>query len=97
MKSSTTPGIFKTADSPDGSNESAVLLYEKVDQWMRDSVVEIVKNLREAPLSVGCSLFDINQRSQTSHLDTRRRSLKDTIFKVNCRFHEGTLMECAGN
>ncbi|XP_062092334.1 uncharacterized protein LOC133798145 [Humulus lupulus] len=24
--------------------------YEKLDEWMRDSVVEIVKNLREAPL-----------------------------------------------
>ncbi|KAJ6975339.1 hypothetical protein NC653_031250 [Populus alba x Populus x berolinensis] len=61
MKSSTTPGIFKTADSPDGSNESAVLLYEKVDQWMRDSVVEIVKNLREAPLSVHIYTAESNE------------------------------------
>ncbi|CAK7339981.1 unnamed protein product [Dovyalis caffra] len=52
MKISTTPGIVKTADSnSDGTNKSAVL-YERVDQWMRDSVVEIVKNLREAPLLV---------------------------------------------
>jgi len=51
MKSITTPGIVKTADSSDGNKKSAVL-YEKVEQWMRDSVVEIVNNLREAPLLV---------------------------------------------
>ena len=34
-----------------GSTEAAVV-YEKLDEWMRESVVEIVKNLREAPLMV---------------------------------------------
>lgn len=33
-----------------GSTEPVV--YEKLDEWMRESVVEIVKNLREAPLLV---------------------------------------------
>ncbi|CAB4301525.1 unnamed protein product [Prunus armeniaca] len=34
------------------SAETAAAAYEKLDAWMRDSVVEIVKNLREAPLLV---------------------------------------------
>lgn len=51
MKSITTPGIVRAADSSDGNKKSAVL-FEKVEQWMRDSVVEIVNNLREAPLLV---------------------------------------------
>ncbi|KAF9661423.1 hypothetical protein SADUNF_Sadunf19G0067200 [Salix dunnii] len=51
MKSITTPGIVKADDSSDGNKKSAVL-FERVEQWMRDSVVEIVNNLREAPLLV---------------------------------------------
>ncbi|XP_052184371.1 uncharacterized protein LOC127796326 [Diospyros lotus] len=34
------------------SDESGALFSEKVDEWMRGSAVEIVKNLREAPLFV---------------------------------------------
>ncbi|XP_010539458.1 PREDICTED: uncharacterized protein LOC104813511 [Tarenaya hassleriana] len=33
-----------------GRNGGAVVSREKLDEWMRDSVVEIVKNLRETPL-----------------------------------------------
>ncbi|KAJ6744567.1 hypothetical protein OIU79_030831 [Salix purpurea] len=49
MKSITAPGIVKSDDPSDGNKKSAVL-FERVEQWMRDSVVEIVNNLREAPL-----------------------------------------------
>ncbi|KAJ6884437.1 hypothetical protein NC652_031446 [Populus alba x Populus x berolinensis] len=80
MKSSTTPGIFKTADSPDGSNESAVLLYEKVDQWMRDSVVEIVKNLREAPLSVHIYTAESNE---TRRLEAEKAVVEEEEERPN--------------
>ncbi|KAJ6877655.1 hypothetical protein NC651_030425 [Populus alba x Populus x berolinensis] len=80
MKSSTTPGIVKTADSPDGSNESAVLLYEKVDQWMRDSVVEIVKNLREAPLSVHIYTAESNE---TRRLEAEKAVVEEEEERPN--------------
>lgn len=35
-----------------GANDRAVDTQERLDEWMRESVVEIVKNLREAPLLV---------------------------------------------
>lgn len=35
-----------------GERSDAVEAQEKLDRWMRDSVVEIVKNLKEAPLLV---------------------------------------------
>ncbi|XP_004307735.1 PREDICTED: uncharacterized protein LOC101305600 [Fragaria vesca subsp. vesca] len=35
-----------------GSETAAATAYERVDEWMKDSVTEIVKNLREAPLLV---------------------------------------------
>ncbi|KAM1069762.1 hypothetical protein EV1_001547 [Malus domestica] len=35
-----------------GGSDAAAAAYEKLDEWMRESVVEIVKNLREAPLLV---------------------------------------------
>ncbi|XP_010525411.1 PREDICTED: uncharacterized protein LOC104803208 [Tarenaya hassleriana] len=35
-----------------GRDGGAVVSREKVDEWMRDSVVEIVKNLRETPLLI---------------------------------------------
>lgn len=38
--------------SRSGSSESRSVSNEKLDEWMRDSVVEIVKNLRKAPLLV---------------------------------------------
>lgn len=38
-------------ESGDGGGTEAVV-YEKLDEWMRESVVDIVKNLRKAPLMV---------------------------------------------
>ncbi|PON34955.1 hypothetical protein PanWU01x14_340130 [Parasponia andersonii] len=41
-----TGGEWNRSGSPDA------VVYEKLDEWMRESVGEIVKNLREAPLMV---------------------------------------------
>ncbi|MQL41363.1 hypothetical protein EI012_25995, partial [Escherichia coli] len=35
-----------------GGANNAVEAQERLDEWMRESVVEIVKNLKEAPLLV---------------------------------------------
>ena len=35
-----------------GGKNDAVNAYERLDKWMHDSVVDIVKNLKEAPLLV---------------------------------------------
>lgn len=42
---------FYSNNKKKGFNDKTVV-YEKMDRWMRDSVSEIVKNLREAPLLI---------------------------------------------
>ncbi|KAJ9176009.1 hypothetical protein P3X46_014503 [Hevea brasiliensis] len=49
-----------------GGDEVAVV-YEKLDEWMKNSVVEIVKNLREAPL-----LVQIYDKGETTTLKTEK-------------------------
>ncbi|KAK9283822.1 hypothetical protein L1049_012076 [Liquidambar formosana] len=49
------PVLSRSYLEPNGKQkriETETVGYEKIDEWMRDSVVEIVKNLREAPLLV---------------------------------------------
>lgn len=41
--------------------DDVAVVYEKMDEWMKDSVVEIVKNLREAPLLV--QVYDKGERT----------------------------------
>ncbi|KAJ7959534.1 hypothetical protein O6P43_020097 [Quillaja saponaria] len=45
-------GEYYKEKGGDGNGNGAVDAYGRIDEWMRDSVVEIVKNLREAPLLV---------------------------------------------
>lgn len=52
-------------------SEAAAAAYDKLDEWMRGSVVEIVQNLREAPL-----LVNVYGRSSTDgrpRLETEKR------------------------
>lgn len=43
---------LRGGDGERNGRETAAAAYEKLDAWMRDSVTEIVKNLREGPLLV---------------------------------------------
>ncbi|KAK8357828.1 hypothetical protein V6Z12_A05G443200 [Gossypium hirsutum] len=45
------------------------LVYEKIDEWMRDSVVEIVKKLPESPLLVHVYSDDNTTRTRTEKAD----------------------------
>lgn len=57
----------------DKSTSASAVVYEKLDEWMKDSVVEIVKNLREAPL-----LVHVYDGDETTMLKTEKAVEEET-------------------
>ncbi|OAY46439.1 uncharacterized protein LOC110618503 [Manihot esculenta] len=53
--------------------DDVAVVYEKMDEWMKDSVVEIVKNLREAPL-----LVQVYDKGETTTLKTEKAVEEET-------------------
>ncbi|TQD98629.1 hypothetical protein C1H46_015877 [Malus baccata] len=68
-------------------SEAAAVAYEKLDEWMRESVVEIVRNLREAPL-----LVNVYGRSSTDgrpRLETEKRVEEDNWDGLRRKWEAG--------
>ena len=62
-------------DDDDGEdNKATTVVYEKLDKWMQNSVVDIVKNLKEAPLLV--HVYD--KGSEMTHWRLKNRWRKET-------------------
>ncbi|XP_050208877.1 uncharacterized protein LOC126659616 [Mercurialis annua] len=59
----------------DGNNG---IVYEKLDQWMENSVVEIVKNLKEAPL-----LVQVYDKTGDSDTDTTTLKTEKSVEEEN--------------
>ncbi|KDP21649.1 hypothetical protein JCGZ_03320 [Jatropha curcas] len=66
--------MISTSDS---AAANAAVVYEKLDEWMKDSVVEIVKNLREAPL-----LVQVYDKGETTALKTEKAVEEETWSTV---------------
>ncbi|KAF2319273.1 hypothetical protein GH714_014428 [Hevea brasiliensis] len=79
MKAGTETGmaVVKRKNKINDGGDKAAVLYEKLDQWMKDSVVEIVKNLREAPL-----LVQVYDEGETTTLKTEKAVEEKTWLGV---------------
>ncbi|XP_061998159.1 uncharacterized protein LOC133715619 [Rosa rugosa] len=60
--------VAETKRSVGRERSGTASAYEKVDEWMRDSVTEIVKNLREAPL-----LVHVYGREEKRRMETEKK------------------------
>ncbi|KAK7350812.1 hypothetical protein VNO77_09787 [Canavalia gladiata] len=70
----------------EGGANDVVEGQERLDRWMRESVVEIVRNLREAPLLV---LVYQNRNSETTTVATEKKVMVEDWPAVKDRWEAG--------
>lgn len=75
MKAGTGTGmpVLKRKNKINDSGDKAAVVYKKFDEWMKDSVMEIVKNLKEAPL-----LVQVYDEGETTTLKTEKAMEEET-------------------
>ncbi|KAE9587302.1 hypothetical protein Lalb_Chr23g0272221 [Lupinus albus] len=73
--------------SSGGAND-AIEAQERLDEWMRESVVEIVKNLKEAPLLVQVYTKNKNGEGETS-ISTEKKVVVEDWPEVKERWEAG--------
>ncbi|XP_019437264.1 PREDICTED: uncharacterized protein LOC109343448 isoform X2 [Lupinus angustifolius] len=71
-----------------GGANDVVGAQERLDEWMRNSVVEIVKNLKEAPLLVQVYTKNKNGEGETS-VSTEKKVVVEDWTKVKERWEAG--------
>ncbi|CAL0327546.1 unnamed protein product [Lupinus luteus] len=71
-----------------GGAKNAVEAQERLDEWMRESVVEIVKNLKEAPLLVQVYTKNKNGEGETS-ISTEKKVVVEDWHEVKERWEAG--------
>ncbi|CAL0327548.1 unnamed protein product [Lupinus luteus] len=71
-----------------GGGNDAIEAQERLDVWMRESVVEIVKNLKEAPLLVQVYAKNKNREGETS-ISTEKKVVVEDWPEVKKRWEAG--------
>jgi hypothetical protein len=68
---------------------SATIVGEKLDEWMRESVVDIVKNLREAPLLVQVFAEDEEKGAAATRMKTEKAVAEEDWLAAKGKWESG--------
>ncbi|OIV98069.1 hypothetical protein TanjilG_09562 [Lupinus angustifolius] len=91
VAASTAAGVLEnTKNYRSGGANDAIEAMERLDVWMRESVVEIVKNLKEAPLLVQVYTKNKNVEGETStSVTTEKKVVVEDWTAVKERWETG--------